>query len=268
MSDDRPIGVFDSGMGGLSILREIRRLLAVEEAIYLADTAHCPYGPRPAAEVRALAHAITRELLDRGAKLIVVACNTASIAALASLRASFPVPFVGVVPAVKPAATRTRRQRIGVLATAGTLAGSVFDDLVIRFAAGVEVIRVPAPGMVDLVERGVVAGAEAEQVCAEYVRPLIDVGVDTLVLGCSHFPFLRSVIANLAGPDVEIVDTGEPVARQVARILDANNLRCHRERAGRLTLLTTGAVEPFAALAPLLMDEPAAEIGRVEVGEG
>lgn len=154
MPDSRPVGVFDSGVGGLSVLREIRRLLPGEDLLYFADSANCPYGPRPPAEITRLSHAVAAALISQGAKLIVVACNTASAAALTSLRQSFPVPFVGMVPAVKPAAMQTRSGKVGVLATEGTVAGGLYHDVVERFAEGVEVHTQVGHGLVELVEIG------------------------------------------------------------------------------------------------------------------
>ena len=159
MSDARPIGVFDSGVGGLSIVRHLRGVLPAESILYLADTAWCPYGGRPAAEIRARSLAVARALLERGAKAIVVACNTASAAALEALRAEFDVPIVGVEPAVKPAAAATRNRRIGVLATEATLAAERFDRLMASYAADVEVVSQPGHGFVEMVEAGEVAGA-------------------------------------------------------------------------------------------------------------
>ena len=222
---EQPIGVFDSGVGGLSVVREIRRLLPEEHVLYVADRAHCPYGVRPPAEVVTLASAISRFLIVRGAKLIVVACNTASVAALPHLRATFSVPFVGIVPAVKPAAQLTRTGKVGVLATPGTFQGEMFTRLVREHASDVQVLPMSCPGLVELAEEGNVAGPEACQLVASYVRPLLDAGADVLVLGCTHYPFYRPLVEQIAGPSIPVLDTGMAVARQVGRVLEASQLR-------------------------------------------
>jgi glutamate racemase len=246
----RPLGIFDSGLGGLSVAREVRALLPEEPIVYLADTAYCPYGGRPIEEIRARSLAIGRELVERGAKVIVVACNTASGAALEAMRAELDVPIVGMEPAVKPAAAATRNGRVGVMATAATLQTDRFERLMRTFARDVAVVSHACPGLVELVERGATEGDEARTVVEAVVEPLRAAQVDTVVLGCTHFPFLRDTIAQTMGPDVRIVESGAAVARQVERVLDERGERAAAAspEAG-IELLTTGdvdAVEPIA----------------------
>lgn len=212
------IAVFDSGLGGLSVLREIQILLPHYTLWYVADTAFCPYGPKPVQFVQFRSLAIAHWLAARGAALLVVACNTASSAALPLLRESLPIPVIGMEPGLKPAAAVTRNGRIGVLATSNTLSGTRFGSLVERFAAGVDVWTQPCPRLVEQVEAGRLDDDETRALVRQYVHPLIAAGVDTLVLGCTHFPFLRPLIAEAAGPDISIIDTGPAVARQVARV--------------------------------------------------
>jgi glutamate racemase len=231
------IALFDSGLGGLSILREVRQRLPRHDLLYLADSAYCPYGPRPAGEVRARALALGRWLAGQGARLLVVACNTASSAALETLRAELPFAVVGMEPGLKPAAAATLSGRVGVLATSNTLAGERFAALVERYADGVEVITQPCPGLVDLVEAGDLDGPMARALVERYVTPLLERGVDTLVLGCTHYPFLRPTIAAIAGPHVTIVDTGPAVAWQVARVAGQRGLAAGQ---GRACFYTTG----------------------------
>jgi len=215
----RPIGVFDSGVGGLSVVREIRRLLPQEDIVYIGDTANVPYGGRDPAEIRTFSEAITRYLVERACcRTIVVACNTVTSAAVEALRAAFPLPIVGMEPGVKPAAAATRSGRVGVLATQRTLAGDRFAALVERYADGVEVITQPCPGLVEQVEAGEWEGETTRALVQRYVAPLLARGVDTLVLGCTHYHFLLPVLREIAGPAVEIVDTSPAVARQVARV--------------------------------------------------
>lgn len=227
MSDTaaRPIGVFDSGVGGLSVLRAIRAQLPAEHVIYVADSAHIPYGEKPAAYVEARAHAIAGFLLARGAKALVVACNTATGAAVASLRARFPVPIVGTEPALKPAAARTRSGVVGVLATSGTLASGKFAALLERFGRTVAVHVQPCPGWVERVEAGDLASADTRALIARDIAPLLARGADALVLGCTHFPFLAPLIAEIAGPDVAILDPSAAIALELERRLAAAGLR-------------------------------------------
>ncbi len=214
------IGVFDSGVGGLSVVAELMAQLPAQPLIYVADQANAPYGQRSLAEIRELSHGITRFLLSRGAHVIVIACNTASAAALHWLRKQYPgVPFVGMEPAVKPAAERTRSRHVGVMATQATFQGELFASLISRFGADVTVHTQVCPALVPLVEAGELATDRARAAVASYVTPLIDAGVDELVLGCTHYPFLRPLIEAVAGPGVEIIDPAPAVARQVGRVL-------------------------------------------------
>lgn len=215
------IGLFDSGVGGLSIWQAVRRRLPDCATLYVADNAHCPYGPRPAREVRHFSAAITRFLLARGAKLIVVACNTASAAALQWLRAHFPVPFVGLEPAVKPAAQQTRSGHIGVLATRGTVRGALFRTTAVRYARGVALHVQTDDRLVQCVEQGQLDAPETEQLLRDYLQPMVDAGVDQLVLGCTHYPFLLPVMRRILPPEVTVIDPAEAVARQVERCVQA-----------------------------------------------
>jgi glutamate racemase len=250
--NNAPIGIFDSGVGGISVLREVQRLLPREPLIYYADSGHCPYGGKPREEIIARACAITEFLLARGAKLIVVACNTATIAAVEHLRATYPVPFVGMEPAVKPAVAHTRSGVVGVLATGAALAGEKFHRLVAQHAQGVRMITQPCPGLVECVERGDLEGAEPRRLVAQYTAPLLAAGADTLVLGCTHYPFLRSLIAQQVGPGVSLLDTGEAVARQTRRVLERESL-LNDHGDGGIEWHTSGDAVDFERLHRLLM---------------
>ncbi len=240
------IGVYDSGVGGLAVLRDVRRLLPAADLEYLADQANAPYGEKSLAEVRRFAEDAVRTLVDRGAATVVVACNTASAAALGHLRQVFSVPIVGMEPAVKPAAAATRSGRVAVLATPVTFQGAVFDDLVGRFAAGITVVAHPCPGWAAAVEDSWPTGA-AESV-AEHLRPLLAAGVDTIVLACTHYSFLSDVIGAVVGPEVAVIDPSTAVARQVARVADGAG-------SGLTTYLTTGDPERFAQQIERLLGE-------------
>ncbi|CAN5829397.1 glutamate racemase [soil metagenome] len=245
------VGVFDSGVGGLSVAREIRRHLPAEQILYFADTAYCPYGGRPLEQIRERSLIIARELLDRGAKVIVVACNSASGAALEVLREEFTLPIVGMEPAVKPAVAATRSGRVGVLATEATLQAERFDRLTSSFASGVELFPQPCPGLVDLVEAGQTSGTRVREVLEPLLAPLQKSGVDTIVLGCTHYPFLSDAVRDVMGEGVAVVDSGDAVARQVGRVLsDQGTLAVTGE--GGLTLLTTGTAAEVRIVAERL----------------
>jgi glutamate racemase len=238
------IGVFDSGAGGLSVLRQIHALMPEDELLYVADTAWVPYGPRPPEAIRARSRQITRWLVEQGAKAIVIACNTATAAAAAALREEFPLPIVGMEPAVKPAAAATRNGTVGVLATAGTLASTRYSALLARFADGIQVISRPSPELVELVERGDLHSVHARCVVRHCLEALLARGADTVILGCTHFPPLRPLIEEIAGPEVAIIDTGAAVARQVQRRLAESGTVTTAAR-GQVRVLVTG--DPQAA---------------------
>ena len=250
-----PIGIFDSGVGGLSVAREIRRRLPAEDLLYFADTAFCPYGGRPLAEIRDRSLAVVAELVGRGAKMVVVACNTASGAALESLRERFTIPIVGLEPAIKPAAEKTRNGRVGVLATAATLRTERFHRLIQQFGREVEIFQRASPELVDLVEAGETSGGSVERFLAGTLSPLTEAGIDTLVLGCTHYPFLRGAIAEVMGPGVEILDSGEAVARQVERVLAGENALTTAGEGGIL-LLTSGTREEVEEIVGRLWPGP------------
>lgn len=259
------MGIFDSGVGGLSVLREIRRLLPAEDLIYFADSAYCPYGSRLPAEIRARAEAISAFLLERGAKLIVVASNTTSGAALESLRQNLPVPVVGMEPAVKPATSVSRAGRVGVLATGVTLASQRFSSLVERYANGTRVYTQPCPGLVDLVEAGREGSAEARELLKSYLAPLLAEGVDTVVLGCTHYPFLRPLVEEIVGPGVKVIDSGAAVARRVARVLEEEGLRRDGGTPGDEEFYTSGTLERVAPVIRRLWGDPAARVAQVSI---
>ena len=220
-----PVGVFDSGVGGLSVTREIMALLPAQPIIYLADQAHAPYGQRPLTEIRALSEGIARFLLAEGAGVIVIACNTASAAALHGLREQFPgARFVGMEPAVKPAVEHTRTGHVGVIATAATFQGELFASLLDRYAGRVAIHTQICPELVPLVEAGELDSPRARGAVAQYLAPLLAAGIDQLVLGCTHYPFLRPLIEEMAGTDVSVIDPAPAVARQTSRVLAQHDL--------------------------------------------
>lgn len=219
------IGIFDSGAGGLSVYRELVKALPLERYLYFSDNAHCPYGEKTAAYIQERGRTITEVLLGLGADIIVVACNTATAAAIATLRAEYPgVPFIGMEPAVKPAALGTRSGVIGVLATAGTLKGSKYLNTRGLYQDNVKIVEHVGQGFVELVEGGILDGPEAEATVRASLQPLLDAGADTIVLGCTHYPFLQPLIERLAGPGVKVIDPAPAVARQTVRILQERGI--------------------------------------------
>ena len=218
------IGIFDSGVGGLSVFREIVRILPEEKYIYWSDNAHCPYGEKSRNYIIDRARAVTSFLIEQGADIIVVACNTATAAAISTLREEFPVPFIGMEPAVKPAAQATRSGVVGVLATAGTLKATKYIDTRAKWARDVKIVEHIGQGFVELVEKGNVSGPEAESIVEKSVRPLIEAGADTIVLGCTHYPFLAETIMKAAGTPVTLIDPAPAVAKHLMEVMQENGL--------------------------------------------
>jgi glutamate racemase len=252
---EQPVGVLDSGVGGLSVLRELLRQLPREDYLYLADQAHVPYGSRTLRQVREYSESIVQFLITRGAKLIVVACNTASAAALHPLRRTFPgIPFVGMEPAIKPAAETSRSRSVGVLATPATFQGKLFASVVERFGQGVELIEVVLPGLVELIEAGAVDSLAARRILEQGLAPLRTRGVDTLVLACTHYPFVIPMIRQLAGDGVEVIDPAPAIARQAGRLLTEFGTAGPGGPGGRVTLFSTGDPRALANAARALIE--------------
>lgn len=220
--DNRPIGVYDSGFGGLSVWRELRRMLPNESLIYLGDGKNCPYGGRSREEITAFATEAVERLVTEGVKMVVVGCNTATTAAVAHLRERWSdLPIVGLEPAVKPACLSSRTRRIAVLATEHSLRSEMFLATALRYAGDVEVVKVVGEGFVELVERGAEHSAEAEAAVRKVVEPLLGMNIDKIVLGCTHYPFLRPLIEGVIGDrDIAVIDSGEAVARRVKWLLE------------------------------------------------
>ncbi len=256
MSADAPIGIFDSGVGGLSVLREVHAKFPYEHIIFLADQAHVPYGPRPLEQVLDFSKAITDFLLAQDVKTIVVACNTASAAALHKLRNLFPdVPFVGMEPAVKPAAERTLSGVVGVLATPATFQGKLYNSVVERFAKGVKVLQNTCAGLVAQIEKGKLNEPQTRDILEAALKPMMAQGVDHVVMGCTHYPFVIPLIEKIVGPDVEVIDPAPAVARQVGRVLDAHGLRSAESSVGTVQYLTTRDPAKLCQLLPRLIGD-------------
>lgn len=255
-NSDSPIGIFDSGVGGLSVLRAIREVMPNEAILYFGDQEHIPYGPRPMEQIRRFSEAITNFLLDKNAKIIVVACNTASAAALKYLREKFPdVPFVGMEPAVKPAAEKTRTGKVGVLATPATFQGELYASVVGRFANGVEIFQNTCSGLVQQIEMGNVDGGETRAILQNALAPMLEQNIDAVVLGCTHYPFVIPLIREIAGEKVEVIDPAPAVARQVDRLLEAGGKKRQRPARGSIQFITSGKPAALQSLLPKLLGE-------------
>ncbi|MCC6567815.1 MAG: glutamate racemase [Anaerolineales bacterium] len=253
-----PIGIFDSGIGGLSVLRAIRGLMPDESVVYFGDQIHIPYGPRPMEQIGRFSEVITNFLLQQQAKIVVVACNTASAAALKDLRIKFPeMQFVGMEPAVKPAAERTQTGRVGVLATPATFQGALYASVVERFANGVELFQDTCAGLVQQIEQGNLDGRETRQILENALQPMLEKNIDTVVLGCTHYPFVIPVIEQIVGENVRVIDPAPAVAKQTKRLLEAGGLVNPASAGEKIRLFTSGNVKALQSLLPALLGESA-----------
>ena len=259
----RPIGIFDSGVGGLSVLREVQNQYPTEDLIYLADQAHVPYGIRSKEEVLAYANGIVRFLLGKECKLIIVACNTASAVALAALREKYPdVPFVGMEPAVKPAAADTRSGVVGVLATPATFQGDLYASIVERFARGVKILQDTCPGLVEQIETGYIDDPKTRKILENALEPMLAEGVDEVVMGCTHYPFVIPIIQDIVGEGVRVIDPAPAIAKQAGRMLEDFDLMMSEENSAQYYYLTTGNPEKMSVMLKSLLNSDG-PVGRL-----
>jgi glutamate racemase len=259
-----PIGIFDSGVGGISVLRAIREQMPEESVIYFGDQRHIPYGPRPMEQIRNFSDAITEFLLEKNAKIIVVACNTASAAALKYLRERFSdVQFVGMEPAVKPAAEHTQTGKVGVLATPTTFQGALYASVVERFANGVELFQNTCPGLVQQIEEGNLGSQEARQILEDALHPMLQKNIDTVVLGCTHYPFVIPLIQKIVGNNVRVIDPAPAVAKQTERLLEAKGMKTRAGSKGEAKFYTSSDPDALKSLLPILLGE-SGEVERIE----
>ena len=238
--NNNPIGIYDSGFGGLSVWRELHRALPRESLIYLGDGKNCPYGTKSEVQIRELAERAVGDLVERGCKMVVVACNTATAAAIEYLRERFShIPIVGLEPAVKPACAMTRSKVVGVIATERSLAGRKFLSTLERYGEGVEVLKVVGEGFVEAVEADAEQEPRTEELVRRAVEPMIERGADVIVLGCTHYPFLGDVIRRVVGDrEVAVIDSGEAVEKRVESLLDKFDLRCAEDNSPKLEFLS------------------------------
>ena len=249
MSSNNLIGVFDSGIGGVSVLRAIRELLPKENLIYFGDNANLPYGEKTLDEIRGFSEHVTDFLLEKKCKVIVIACNTASAAALKHLREIHPqIIFVGMEPAIKPAAEQTKSGVVGVIATTATFQGELFASVVERFAQNVKVLNQPCPGLVQQIEAGELDSPKTEMMLRSWLEPMIEKGIDTLVLACTHYPFVMPLIKKILGEKVRVIDPAPAVAKQVKRVLEEKKILNNNERqdSAAVEYYTSGVAADFA----------------------
>src|SRR5215211_6579417 len=259
-----PIGIFDSGIGGISVLRAIREQMPAESVIYFGDQGHIPYGLRTMEQIRNFSEAITGFLLAQDAKIIVVACNTASAAALKHLRQKFPtIQFVGMEPAVKPAAEHTHTRKVGVLATPATFQGALYASVVERFAKGVELFQSTCLGLVQQIEQGNLEGEETRRILENSLLPMLEKNIDTVVLGCTHYPFVIPLIQQIVGENVRVIDPAPAVAKQVRRVLEMMKFKSPPNGRGEVRFYTSGEPEKLKSLLPVLLEA----IGEVKKAE-
>ncbi len=264
--DPRPIGVFDSGVGGLTVLHEILVTSPHEDVIYLGDNVRLPYGPRPLDEIRRFAHEIGRYLEGQDVKLMVVACNSATAAALPDLQLALHVPVIGVLrPEAHAAVLATRNRRIGLLATQATVASGRYEALVHSLDAGVELVAVACPLLVPLIESDDPFGEETAAAVREYAAPLKDAGVDTVILGCTHYPLIRPVLQRVFGRDVTLVFSAEETAREVAETLSRKRIENLADREGAYRFLTTGDPDAFREMGRRFLQLPIGDVEQVAV---
>ncbi|WP_299526531.1 glutamate racemase [Winogradskyella sp.] len=239
----QPIGIFDSGIGGTSIFKEIHTLLPNEHCIYLADSKNAPYGDKPASQILQLSIKNTKLLLDKGCKLIVVGCNTATTNAIAYLRANYNLPFIGIEPAIKPAALNTKTKTIGILATKGTLSSHLFHKTSDLYASGIKVIEQVGEGIVPLIESGKLHSDEMKELLTSYLQPMLKEHIDYLVLGCTHYPYLIPMLKKMLPKDVSIIDSGLAVAKQTKAILEKHHLLNEEKSSPSIKLYSNGSLD-------------------------
>ena len=256
------IGIMDSGSGGLSVFREIYKALPEERFIYYADNAHCPYGDKSPEFIIGRCRQITEMFLSKGADIVVLACNTATAAAIATLRAEYDIPFIGMEPAVKPAALGTKSGTIGVLATAGTLKASKYLNTRGHYESDVHIVEHVGEGFVELVENGDLEGEHAEEVVRTSLMPLLEAGADIIVLGCTHYPFLMPLMQKIAGEGIRFIDPAPAVTRQLMKVMEERHIPARNPDSG-IELLSSGPSDSLCRIASEAFGRPVNDIGNI-----
>lgn len=262
----RPIGIIDSGVGGLTVAKEVMRQLPHEQIIYLGDTARCPYGPRTAEEVRRFTWEITRFLLDKDIKMLVIACNTATAVALEEIGSALPIPVLGVIhPGARTAIKITKNYHIGVIGTEGTIKSAAYEHALKSINRNTKVISLACPKFVPLVESGEYDGSVAKKVVAETLEPFKGKDLDTLILGCTHYPLLEPLIKRYMGESINVISSGEETAREVSTILHHNKILNHGEEAPVHEFFTTGSKTIFSAIASQWLGQAITKVQTIKL---
>jgi glutamate racemase len=244
----KPIGMFDSGVGGTSILMELHTLMPNENYIYLADSKNAPYGNKAQEEILQLSVKNTELLIEKGCKIIVVACNTATTNAISHLRSNYSVPFIGIEPAIKPAALHSKTKAVGILATKGTLSSDLFHNTSSLFASGIKVIEQVGEGIVPLIEAGKLYSPEMEELLKTYLEPMLSQDIDYLVLGCTHYPYLIPILNSILPREVKIIDSGLAVARQTQTVLKTRSMLNKSQQKASVKLFTNGNLDVLKSI--------------------
>jgi len=264
--DNRAIGVFDSGVGGLTVLREIIKTVPNESTIYFGDTERVPYGPRDLNEVKKFVFKITKFLCDKDVKLIVIACNTSTAAALNDLKKNCDIPIIGVIePGARTAVSNTRNKRIGVIATEGTVKSNAYKKEIAKINKDIKTFSVPAPMLVDFIERGILKGESLDRAISGYIRPLLGLGIDVLILGCTHFPLIEDRILSSSGDGIRVISSAVETAKDVKKILLEKNLSAGPENIPERFFYETGITSKFLELGKMFLGEEIREVIRIKL---
>jgi len=264
--DNRAIGIFDSGVGGLTVLWEIMKVIPDESTIYFGDTKRFPYGPRDLDEVKKLVFEITRFLYDKDVKLIVIACNTSTAAALGDLKRQYDIPIIGVIePGARTAVYNTRNKRVGVIATEGTVKSNAYPNEIKRINPGIKTFSVPAPLLVDFVEKGILKGSGLDKVIKGYLKPLYDAGIDVLILGCTHFPLIEKRILACSGNGIKVISSAVETAKDVRKILEERGLRVDKGKTPERFFYETGIKSKFFEVGKMFLGEEIKEVIKVKL---
>jgi glutamate racemase len=263
----RPIGIIDSGVGGLTVAKEVMRQLPYEEIIYLGDTARCPYGPRPSEEVQQFTWQMTHFLLSKNIKMLVIACNTATAVVLEQIRDQLSIPVIGVIyPGARAALKNSRNYNIGVIGTEGTVKSGAYEKALKSINRRVQVSSLACPKFVPLVESDEFDGPVARKIVTETLTPLKNKGLDTLILGCTHYPLLETIIKNVMGPKVKVISSGDETAREMSTILQHNGMLMTSEQEPIHEFYTTGSTTIFAKIASQWLERPIEVVESIKLG--
>lgn len=264
--DNRAIGVFDSGVGGLTVLREIIKAVPGEDTIYFGDTERVPYGPRDLNEVREFVFKITKFLYERDVKLIVIACNTSTAAALKDLEKQYDIPIIGVIePGARTAVCNTRNKKVGVIATRGTVKSNAYRKEIEKIDPGIETFSMPAPLLVDFIEKGILEGKQLDRAINGYLKPLLEAGIDVLILGCTHFPLIEKRILSCSGNGIKVISSAVETAKDVKKVLEEKQIKADASRKPQRIFYETGMTSKFFEVGKMFLGEEIKEVIRTKL---